>query len=76
MPQEGSSGRPVTLKPIDYQKALVTCGAKYIPENFDVLWTRSIVVQCSLLWDHGAANTQANLLEISAPCLIPVHCHT
>ena len=44
---------------------------------FDILSTRSIVVQFSLLWDHGAASTQVNLLGISAPYyVLPVHCHT
>ena len=27
----------------------------------DQCWTYSIVVQISLLWDHGAASTQVNL---------------
>ena len=43
--------------------------------DFDILWTRSNVVQFSLLWDRGAASTQANLLGISAPYLLPVYCH-
>ena len=32
------------------------------------------VVQFSLLWDHSAAAAQVNLLRISAPYLLAVHC--
>ena len=45
------------------------------PETSILLWTRCIVVRFSLLWDLGAASTQVNLLGISAPYLLPVHCH-
>ena len=37
-----------------------------------LLWTRSIVVQFSLLWDHGAASTQVNLRGISDAIWLPV----
>ena len=67
-----SCGIPVYGDSVVWDSVRITAS---VAETLITLWTRSIVVQFSLLWDHGAASTRVNLLRISAPYLLPVHCH-